>query len=66
MEKCDSVGQKADVSSLRYSGDLSGLKEKVATLALNLYTIHKREIQNPFYNFFQQIYWSKILGNGKM
>ncbi len=51
---------------MRYLGDSSGLEEKVATLALNLYTIRKREIQNPFYNFFQQIYWSKIPSTGKL
>jgi hypothetical protein len=55
-----------DVSSMRYLGELPSLEEKVATLALNLYTVRKQRNGTLLYNFFKKIYWSKNLGTGKM
>ena len=45
-----------------YLGDFPSLAEKVATLALNLYTVGEGRISNPSDNFFSKIYWSENLG----
>ena len=41
-----------DVSSLRYSGDFPSLMEKVATLALNLYTVGEGRSNIDLTTFF--------------
>jgi len=47
--------QKADVSGLRYLGDLPGLEEKVATLSLNLYTVEKQRKKSAFTTFSRKM-----------
>jgi len=47
--------KKADVSGLRYLGDFPSLTEKVATLALNLYTVRKQRKKSGFTTFLREM-----------